>query len=132
MRVSDVENYARELGFKFPVAIDRGWRTLNEWWPKERDRRLTSVSFLIDRNGTVRYVHSGGAYKKGDDAYAELKQQIESLLGKQPGERWHFVVPREARRPFFARCVGSRIATLHHRTSVQGIRQGDARIWREF
>jgi peroxiredoxin len=78
-----VEQYARNFGFKFPVAIDPGWRTLNDWWLDRGDQQWTSVSFLIDRKGIIRHLHPGGQYVKGDKDYRALKKKIEELLAEK-------------------------------------------------
>jgi len=75
-----VKRSAEKLGFRFPVAIDPGWRTLRRWWLDGGDRRWTSVSFLIDRRGVVRFVHNGGQYARGDRDYDALKAKVEELL----------------------------------------------------
>lgn len=79
LRVGDVEQYAKLFKFEFPLAIDPDWTTLRSWWLTQR-RRFTSVSFLIDRRGVIRYVHPGGQYVKGDAQHAELETKIERLL----------------------------------------------------
>lgn len=78
----DVERYARELGFEFPVAIDTDWKTLRAWWldRTRTPRAFTSASFLLDRHGIVRHVHPGGQYVRGDSDYAALDAQIQKLL----------------------------------------------------
>ena len=78
-----VAKQAREFGFKFPVAIDTDWNTVNRWWLDGHDRQFTSVSFLIDRRGMIRYIHPGGQYLKGEPDYAELKSAIETLLAEK-------------------------------------------------
>jgi thiol-disulfide isomerase/thioredoxin len=78
-----VKRSAKELGFRFPVAVDPGWKTLRRWWLEGTDRRWTSVSFLIDRKGVVRHVHPGGQYAKGDRDYDALKTKIEELLKEE-------------------------------------------------
>jgi thiol-disulfide isomerase/thioredoxin len=78
-----VKRSAEKLGFRFPVAIDPNWKTLRRWWLNGGDRRWTSVSFLLDRNGVVRHVHPGGMYVKGDKAYEALKAKIEELLKEE-------------------------------------------------
>jgi peroxiredoxin len=82
LRAAEVRKRADKFGFKFPVATDRDWRTLNQWWLDTGDRDFTSVSFLIDRRGVIRFVHPGGQYVKGDKAYAEMKAKIEELLAE--------------------------------------------------
>ena len=80
---SAVPEFVRKFGFKFPVAIDPEWRTLNAWWLQKDKRRWTSVTFLLDRTGTIRHRHPGGQYVKGDAAYRELRTQIEKLLAEK-------------------------------------------------
>ena len=59
---------AGELGFSGPIAFDRDWRTLGRYWLDGHDERnWTSVSFLIDRRGVIRWVHGGGEYHPGRD-----------------------------------------------------------------
>ncbi len=80
LRVEEVKAQAEKLGFKFPVAIDPEWKTLRAWWLDGQDRDFTSVSFLIDRQGVVRFIHPGGQFVKGDKDYVALKGKIEELL----------------------------------------------------
>jgi thiol-disulfide isomerase/thioredoxin len=75
-----VHRLAKQLGFKFPIAIDYDWQTLRGWWLDSSKANWTSVSFLIDRTGTIRYVHPGGQYVQGDDDHRVLKAKIEQLL----------------------------------------------------
>lgn len=78
--VMQVKHFAKKFGFKFPIAVDRDWKTLNEWWLEKGGQRWTIVSFLIDRHGVIRFVHSGGQYVRGDKDYESLKEKIEELL----------------------------------------------------
>jgi len=75
-----VSEYAEGFGFQFPIAIDDGWSTLQDWWLSGNNRAFTSVSFLLDRNGVIRYIHPGGDYVKGDEDYAEMNRMIRQLL----------------------------------------------------
>ncbi len=79
----DVNTYAKEFGFKFPVAIDPKWQTLKKWWLNGDKKKWSSVSFLIDRKGVIRHIHPGGQYVKGDEAYATMKAKIEELLAEK-------------------------------------------------
>lgn len=83
LKVEQVPKYADDFGFKFPVAIDTGWKTLHRWWLDDERRDFTSVSFLIDRKGVIRHIHPGGEYVKGDKAYGEMKAAIEKLLAEK-------------------------------------------------
>ena len=60
-----VRQLAQELGFRFPVAIDPDWKALKRWWLSPGRRSWTSVSFLVDKEGIIRYVHPGGEYHEG-------------------------------------------------------------------
>jgi hypothetical protein len=97
-KVSDafVKKTSRELGFHGPVAVDEKWSTLNRWWlDGHPDRNWTSVSFLLDRDGIVRWAHGGGEYHPSTDprhascdaSYAELERTIRRLLDDRAAAR---------------------------------------------
>ena len=71
--VSNVRAASRDLGVRYPVAVDNGYRTWNAYqndaWPAE---------YLIDRRGNVREI------KKGEGRYDETERSIRTLLG-EPG-----------------------------------------------
>lgn len=68
VRQADVLAVARELGFTGPIALDEKWTTLERYWlAATPERNWTSVSFLIDRQGVIRWVHGGGEYHPSDD-----------------------------------------------------------------
>ena len=77
-----VKEQVRQLNLEFPVAIDREWSTLRKWWLDKHDRGWTSVTILLDRHGTVRHVHPGGAFFKGEIGYETLEKKIEELLAE--------------------------------------------------
>lgn len=77
---AQVARYAEIFGFRFPRAIDENWQTLRRWWLDGGEREWTSVSFLLDRQGVVRWVHPGGEYAPDSDAYTELEAMVETLL----------------------------------------------------
>lgn len=54
--------YIAEKQFKFPIAIDADWKNLNQYWLYDGTKAFTSVSFLIDKTGKIRYTHPGGEY----------------------------------------------------------------------
>jgi len=82
MNPQDVAKYAKQLRFNFPIAIDTHWRNLDTWW-LQTEKGFTSVSFLIDRNGIIRYIHPGGQYVKGDGEYERLHERIQQLLNEE-------------------------------------------------
>jgi peroxiredoxin len=77
-----VAGWVGDYKFKFPVAVDRDWRTLRRWWLSGGKRDFTSVSFLIDKKGIIRRVHPGGAMALGSQDYVAMKQSIERLLAE--------------------------------------------------
>ena len=96
--VSDgfVRRATRKLGFRGPVAVDEDWSTLNRWWlANHPGRNWTSVSFLIDREGVVRWAHGGGEYHPSSDPrhaacdvrHAEHERTIRRLLGDPAAAR---------------------------------------------
>lgn len=90
----DVERVRRAVAtrqFRFPVAVDWDWRnhTLKEWWRTGPKRPATSVTFLLDKRGVIRFVHPGMEYHDADgqaghevcaDDMANLRAAIERLL----------------------------------------------------
>ena len=78
-----VQQWSREFGFQFPVAIDREWRTLRTWWLDGHQRAFTSVTFLLDRHGVIRHIHPGGRMAPGAPDYAAMRAKIETLLAER-------------------------------------------------
>ncbi len=74
-----MKGYAQKFGFTFPIGIDNDWDTLRTWWMYKR-RDWTSVTFLLDKEGVIQYIHPGGDYVKGDKDYQEIEDMIKSLL----------------------------------------------------
>jgi len=83
---------ANRLGWSGPIAVDEQWTTLERWWLEGNpERNWTSVSFLMDQAGVVRWAHSGGEYHPTDDPrharcarqYAELDATLEKLLAEK-------------------------------------------------
>ena len=89
-RQKALEKAVKRFGFEFPIALDMDWRTLRRYWLAKGKHRWTSVSFLIDKRGKIRYIHPGGEYYKGEDEtrteaerdYDELKAMIEKLVAE--------------------------------------------------
>jgi len=79
--VRTVEKYVKDYGFRFPIAVDDEWSTLNKFWlDRVPDADFTSVSFLIDKQGIIRYIHHGGSYSEKDASIIEKK--IQTLLSE--------------------------------------------------
>lgn len=83
MVVDDVRSLVVDhYKFRFPVAIDDEWTTLKRWWLGDHPDSWTSVSFLVDRRGVVRFVHLGGEYPPDSADYRQMKSWIEELLAE--------------------------------------------------
>jgi glutathione peroxidase-family protein len=83
MVVDDVRSLVTDhYRFRFPVAIDDKWKTLKRWWLDAHPDSWTSVSFLVDRSGVVRFVHLGGAYAPDSPEYRQMRTWIEELLAE--------------------------------------------------
>ena len=83
---------AKKMKYAGPVAFDRRWSTLNRYWlDGHPERSWTSVSFLIDRDGIVRWVHGGGEYHHTDDVMhhrCDLEaQELERVLAQVLSEK---------------------------------------------
>ena len=86
-----VRRVVEQREFEFPIAVDWDWRnrTLKEWWLTGPDRPATSVTFLIDKQGVIRFIHPGMEYhdESGASDHAmcvedmlAIRTQIERLL----------------------------------------------------
>jgi peroxiredoxin len=91
--VTRMQKASTRLGLNFPVALDGDWTALRRWWPDLEKRGWTSVSFVVDKAGIIRYVHPGGEYHErrgGNDVqhaqcereYGNVEQVIQRLLAE--------------------------------------------------
>lgn len=78
--VDVVKKLAQGLGMTFPLAIDPDWETLRRYWLDGRERAWTSVSFLLDGEGVIRYVHPGGSYSP--EEAQDIEVMIQELLSR--------------------------------------------------
>jgi hypothetical protein len=91
-----LQGVAAKHGFSFPIAVDADWSALRRWWPEHESSGWTSVSFLADAAGKVRYVHPGGEFHRGPGGgahlanhescakdYDEIEGRIEALLDER-------------------------------------------------
>lgn len=77
----DITNHAKKLGFGGPIAVDSKWTTLGRYWlDGHPEHEWTSVSFLLDREGRVRWIHPGGEYHPSDHSdHAECDRAMREL-----------------------------------------------------
>ena len=81
LTIDHVKQLAEEMEIGYPIAIDRDWQNLKKWWlDRVENARFTSITFLIDATGVIRYIFPGGKYLKGDENYSELQSEIEKQL----------------------------------------------------
>lgn len=81
---------AGDIGYTGPVAADLQWQTLQRVYLDHSSRRSTSVCFLVDEDGIVRYVHPGPAFGPTDEPslqrlnqdYLNLAAAIEALVSR--------------------------------------------------
>ena len=80
------EATAKKYEFTFPVAFDPEWRTLESWQRDAKGQPVstgwTSVTFLLDKQGTIRHVHPGGSYVEGEPGHTDMRAAIERLLAE--------------------------------------------------
>jgi peroxiredoxin len=86
--LSSIQKAVDRLEFQFPIAVDNDWAALYKYWLNDRPRQFTSVSFLLDKKGLIRYIHPGPEFHEGNEKgheqcaidYRKLKVMIEALL----------------------------------------------------
>lgn len=66
-----IATFAKSLGAKFPLVWDQEKSIAAKWQPKSMP-----TTFILDRNGVVRFVHLG--YHDGEEA--TIEQEIKGLL----------------------------------------------------
>ena len=79
---------AKGLGYSGAVAVDLDWSELKKFYLSTGDRRATSASFVVGRDGVIRFVHPGPRFYPSDDAteaqedadYRLLEAAIDKLL----------------------------------------------------
>jgi thiol-disulfide isomerase/thioredoxin len=87
-----VEETVRRLRMRFPVGLDDRWETVRAYSVGTQFQRFTSVSFLIDRSGIIRFVHDGGEFHSGggpehrdcNAAFGALRAAVERALEDAP------------------------------------------------
>jgi len=87
-----VKDLALALGFTFPIGIDPTWLAVNRYFMTQADVEILGATFLIDRNGVVRYVQPDGRYEKNSSdrsarrQYENLERMIKTLVAEPPPE----------------------------------------------
>jgi len=79
-----------EWGWQFPVALDLDWAVLDAYWLGEGKQAYTSVSFILDAEGVIRYVHPGPEFHEGGPPkheqcrqdYRDIRTTLDALLAE--------------------------------------------------
>jgi thiol-disulfide isomerase/thioredoxin len=83
---AEAERHARALGVSFPVGVDPDWALVKSWWLGRSSNEWTSVTWVLDKKGVIRYVHPGGEYHAGGGAdHARCRadeQQLRATLAR--------------------------------------------------
>ena len=84
---------AKELGYRGDLAVDEDWSELKRFYLDTGRRKATSVTFLVDAGGVIRFVHPGPVFHPSDDPkkaeadadYRQLEAAIRQLLDEGSG-----------------------------------------------
>jgi len=87
-----VMNAAERIGFEGTVAVDDDWAVLRRAYLDIGKRPATSVSFLLDHDGKIRYIHPGPELRpanRPDESelqaqYDEMQEAIAALIAELP------------------------------------------------
>ncbi len=87
----DVRRIARQFGFGGRIAVDDDWSALTHAYLSTGDRHATSVTFLVDADGVIRFLHPGPVFFRSDDPefavqnddYKKLTNAIATVLREQ-------------------------------------------------
>jgi len=83
-----IVSMAKRWQYTGPIAEDRDWSELRKFYLSTGKRRATSVSFLVDAEGVIRFVHPGPEFYPSDDPddkpqdtdYRLLDRAIDAVL----------------------------------------------------
>ena len=84
----EILDIADRIGMPGTIGWDREWPQLRKWWLDRGGRRFTSITFLLDGTGTIRWIHPGGEYHRPladadhpqcDADFADLRTAIAAL-----------------------------------------------------
>ena len=78
----EIRATAVRLGYGGAIAVDEDWSELDELYLSKGRRRATSVSFLVDADGVIRFVHPGPIYFPSEDPRNSRENADYQLLEK--------------------------------------------------
>ena len=84
---------AKGFGYHGAIATDEDWSILRDFYLSTEVRSATSVSFLVDAEGVVRFVHPGPVFfpskypaeEKENKDFVLMERAIEALLQEAEG-----------------------------------------------
>ena len=82
---------AKRIGYDGHIAVDEDWAVLRASYLDLGQRPATSVTFLLDASGTIRYIHPGPELRPGEGdgesalqaQYDEMREAIEALIDEE-------------------------------------------------
>ena len=83
---------AKRIGYDGAIAVDSQWAALKQLWLSTGHRDATSASFLVDRDGIIRFVHPGVEFfpssgpkdAEHNEDYLLLRKAIAQLIATSP------------------------------------------------
>lgn len=95
-----VEIATKKWNVRFPLAMDREWKTLRTWWIDTGHRHATSITFVIGKDGRIAFIHPGPVFHPSEDP-EEVRQNSDHLalrdaIQKNLTQKHRVVTPPES------------------------------------
>jgi peroxiredoxin len=89
-KLSEAASAGKALGATFPIAVDADWSLVQAWWLRRTPGTWTSITWVLDRTGRLRWIHPGGEYHTGGGPEharcnadeAELRKTLAALVAE--------------------------------------------------
>lgn len=81
--LDEVRKAAVKLGFKFPIANDNSWSTIENFWIHSKQRAYSSASFLVNAKGIIVWGHDLGRLEPDTAAAQALFSAAEKLVSQE-------------------------------------------------
>lgn len=83
--IQEAVTMARKMGFQGPIALDQDWSELRRAYLDSGDRGATSVTFVIDGRGKIRFLHPGPVFFASDDPQRLRENEDYQLVDRAIG-----------------------------------------------
>jgi thiol-disulfide isomerase/thioredoxin len=88
---ANVRAAAAAIGYDGAIALDLDWSELRKFYLDGAPRDATSASFLVDREGVIRFAHPGPRFYPSDDPadakenedYRKVEEAVRALVDPQ-------------------------------------------------